>query len=113
MPYLKEFDQEKPLPASEALKSALAPFKVFIGGTKEELADQSANYFEGSNVSRLATVINDTRKDALAKISWSAFGSDGAKIAENSQTLKLAPAEVAHIPIEFKLPQSKQTGNIL
>lgn len=110
MPYLKEFDQEKPLPASEALKGALAPFKAFIGGTREEPADQSANYFEGSTVSRIATVINDTRKDSGAKVSWTAFDGNGAKIAENSQTLKLAPAEVAHIPIEFKLPQSKADG---
>lgn len=67
MPYLAEFDPEKPLPARDALKGALEPFKAFIGGTESEPVDQSANFFEGENVSRIATVINDTRREISAK----------------------------------------------
>ncbi len=105
MPYLAEFDPEKPLPARDALKGALEPFKAFIGGTESEPADQSANFFEGEEVSKTATVINDTRREISAKVSWSASGG-GGEIARGSETLKLAPAEIGKIPIKFELPET-------
>ena len=105
MPYLAEFDPENPLPARDALMGALEPFKAFIGGTEDEPADQSANFFEGENVSRTAIVVNDTRRETEAKVSWRASGK-GGKIAEGAETVRLAPAGIGKVPIKFALPET-------
>lgn len=103
--YQIDVDWTKPLPFLDYLKKALSPTTVFFRGGAPEPGSKAAKYFAGKDIEQTLVAINDTLKAQEFSLSWRMLDADGKIIARDDFQRKLAPAEIAVIPVKFRAPE--------